>query len=315
MKRSVWLSGLLLLAIGAYGQEEYHLRIPPGIIQSAEDELSRAGSCMSPDGPITGDVLTGYPPSINWLNNNGYCYDIPTTKNATWCWTFTAPGTEVTLDCGFAVTVCGAGWAYWFSNFKLYTCAPACTLVGTGLSFTGLTPGTCYTWCFNTNFSGCGAAYGFTMLCPYYIYDGPILPITLSSFTAYSAQNQIFVQWDTESESGAISYNVERASDALNFESIGTVKATGSPATTAHYQFTDASALPGTNYYRLRQINSDGSETISEVISCVLSSEPAIRRYYSLGGSLIEIDDVPAGLYIEETQAGEVILRKLYYKS
>lgn len=284
-------------------------RIPPQPVGEAGD--ARAGSCMSPDGPILGDVLTDYPPSFNWLSNNGHCYDIPTTKNATWCWTFTAPGTEVTLDCGFSVDVCGGAWAYWFSAFKLYTCAPACALVGTGLTFTGLTPGACYTWCFNTNFDGCGAAYGFTVLCPYVIYDGPVLPIELEAFDAYSETGVVHLSWKVATEHQVESYAILRSADGIGFEEIGTISATGNTNAAVQYNYTDLSPQGEVAYYRLEQVHADGSRVSSHVIACAVEQGEAIVRHYTLNGVPVVLSEAPAGVYVEETITGQKTVRKL----
>lgn len=306
------LFNLLMLPAYLHAQETIQKeRIPLDVIQPAV-EGDRAGSCASPDGPIIGGTLTDYPPSFNWLWNNGHCYDIPTTKNANWCWTFTAPGTDVTLDCGFSVDVCGT-FAFWFDAFYLYTCAPACTLVGTGLSFTGLTPGTCYTWCFETNFTGCGAAYGFTVLCPYLIYDGPTLPVEILQFTAWSENSINILDWSTASETNCMEYDILRSTDGVIFESIGKVNGNGTTTLSSSYTFLDSNAPAGISYYRLRQVDYNYNEMYSEVITCTREEGAAIRRYYTVSGNLVNIEDAPDGVYVEEIITGTRAVRKLIY--
>src|SRR5689334_19055872 len=153
MKRFISLLFVLSVLPG-YTQTYQFNSIPKELILTADGD-SRAGSCASPNADIVCDQLTGYP-DWTYLTTNSCCFSLtPPVKNATYCWEFTAVNTSVTLDCGWSITVF-AGFSSWFSNFTLYNCTPDCSLVGTGLSFTGLTVGNCYTWCFDTHMTGGG---------------------------------------------------------------------------------------------------------------------------------------------------------------
>ncbi|GAA4392874.1 hypothetical protein GCM10023186_43860 [Hymenobacter koreensis] len=89
------------------------------------------------------------------------------------------------------------------------------------------------------------------------------LPVEFSAFTAKAAGNAVDVAWETASERASSHYEVERATDAKEgFVPVGRVEAAGNTATRQRYNLRDADVakLPaGTLYYRLRQVDTDGT--------------------------------------------------------
>jgi len=293
-------------------QEYFESKIPFEWISDAPAGDERAGSCASPDGAIMLPALGGYP-TYAYLSANGYCYTIsPAMKNATYCFTFTSIGTTAVLDAGFSFVATG-GYSLWFDNFKLYTCAPACALFGTGLTFTGLTPGQCYTWCFKTNMTGGGGSGGFTTLCPYYIYVIP-LPIELTDFYCIYENNTMVLNWETLSETDCDRFDILRSFNGVDFEQIGTVSGNGNSTNTHKYSFIDRS--PSTvNYYQLRQVDFDGGLTYSDVITGDFNETVIAINYYNLLGERIDISTVQNGIYVIETITLNHRNRELFYKS
>lgn len=280
------------------------------IFESSGD--SRAGSCDSPNGDIVCDDLTGYPDGA-YLTANGCCFNIsPPVKNATYCWEFTAVNTSLVLDCGWSIIVFNS-FSSWFSDFELYTCTPDCLLVGTGLSFTGLTVGTCYTWCFDTHMTGGGAGGGFNKLCPYVIQT-PLLPVELASFYGIPGENNIQLIWQTESELNCSAFDIMRSTDGLNYEMIGRIMGNGTTNSTHTYSFQDNAPIDGENYYMLRQLDFNGNENYSNTISCYPITESTEFIYYNLMGELIETENPTAGIYIEEIITENNKIRHLIYK-
>jgi hypothetical protein len=101
------------------------------------------------------------------------------------------------------------------------------------------------------------------------------LPLELLAFSASSAakSNKATAQlsWLTAREVNLQGYEVERSGDGKTFEKIGSVKPTGSANSTEKYAFTDDVPLNGTNYYRLKMVNTEGSFTYSAVRSILVS--------------------------------------------
>ena len=94
----------------------------------------------------------------------------------------------------------------------------------------------------------------------------PLLPVTLVNFSASEARNSISLQWQTASEQNNAFFSIQKSINGLNFEQIGRVKGAGTTTTPQSYSFVDTNPLNGINYYRLRQVDLDGTETIHQTI-------------------------------------------------
>jgi hypothetical protein len=101
------------------------------------------------------------------------------------------------------------------------------------------------------------------------------LPLELLAFTAAtnakSNKTTAQLSWLTAREVNLQGYEVERSGDGKTYEKIGSVKPTGSASSTEKYAFTDDVPLSGTNYYRLKMVNTEGSFTYSAVRSVLVS--------------------------------------------
>lgn len=104
---------------------------------------------------------------------------------------------------------------------------------------------------FNIFLGGIGDGWAST-----YRPQGP-LPVTFLSFTATRQQSGVLVNWKTSQEINSDYFEVERSIDAVNFISIGRVKAAGFSNVALDYRFTDAQPEKGLNYYRLKQVDLD----------------------------------------------------------
>ena len=71
--------------------------------------------------------------------------------------------------------------------------------------------------------------------------------------TAYEEDNSIFI--------------VEKSEDGANFTNIGTVEAAGNSAELKDYNYLDIMANAERTFYRLKQVDIDGSSSYSEVVS------------------------------------------------
>lgn len=94
------------------------------------------------------------------------------------------------------------------------------------------------------------------------------LPLEWVSFTAKrSGDRQVQLDWQTASEQNVNEFIIERSADGLAFSPVGKMGAKGS----GQYRWLDAQALPGTSFYRLRQIDFDGEFTFSPMRSITLA--------------------------------------------
>lgn len=92
-----------------------------------------------------------------------------------------------------------------------------------------------------------------------------ILPVELLGFEAVSIENTaVLTSWATASEVNADRFEVERSVDNRTWQYVGETKASGNSDTKIVYELTDFNPHRGTSFYRLRQIDFDGSELISK---------------------------------------------------
>lgn len=95
------------------------------------------------------------------------------------------------------------------------------------------------------------------------------LPVTLTRFAAQAAGQDVRLTWETAQELNNDYFVVERSFDGQQFAAISQVKGQGTKATATIYSAVDAqvalNALSRTAYYRLRQVDTDGTTSFSSV--------------------------------------------------
>lgn len=105
------------------------------------------------------------------------------------------------------------------------------------------------------------------------------LPIGLSKFSGNSYHNQTNLQWSTASEINNDYFEIQSAGSEYGFRSIGTMNGALHSLVKKDYSFTDFSPYPGVNYYRLKQVDLDGSFTYSKTISIFFNPENSVQIF------------------------------------
>lgn len=114
------------------------------------------------------------------------------------------------------------------------------------------------------------------------INHSTILPIELMSFTAVCNGRYVNLEWTTASERNNDYFIVERSDDAINFTEIARIAGAGNSIEQLDYTYTDYSATSGDNYYRLVQVDYDGTRTVSEIVVAICSEadgEPDVQVF------------------------------------
>ncbi len=93
------------------------------------------------------------------------------------------------------------------------------------------------------------------------------MPVELKSFTAQLKGDLTELRWQTATEDDNREFVVERSSDNRLYEGIGLVNGAGNSRQTLNYYFTDQNPLSGTSFYRLKQIDINGTFTYSNIVS------------------------------------------------
>jgi hypothetical protein len=96
------------------------------------------------------------------------------------------------------------------------------------------------------------------------------LPVSLINFSGYKSGTKNTLRWTTANEQNSQGFEVQRASDGVNYASIGFVNsaaAGGVSSSDLSYAFDDNN--PGATkkqYYRLKQIDIDGRSKLSNIV-------------------------------------------------
>ena len=93
------------------------------------------------------------------------------------------------------------------------------------------------------------------------------LPVELLSFTGSLEGGEVALAWSTATEVDNSHFFVERSVDGFTYAAIGRVEGAGTVGYITDYRYTDEDFAAGVNYYRLRQVDFDGAETLSNVIA------------------------------------------------
>jgi hypothetical protein len=97
------------------------------------------------------------------------------------------------------------------------------------------------------------------------------LPVTLTGVKAYQQNNGIAVEWNTQSETDILHYEVEKSANGTNFSKINT--AASKSGTNNAYNFFDQSPISGANYYRIKMIPLNGEVKYSNIVVVKLNSK------------------------------------------
>jgi len=93
---------------------------------------------------------------------------------------------------------------------------------------------------------------------------GP-LPVELISFTAHAKKANVTLNWVTASELNNDYFEIERSMDGRSFQKIDRVKGAGTSDITLNYNYKDIKPQKGQNYYRLKQVDFDGTFSFTKM--------------------------------------------------
>ncbi len=100
------------------------------------------------------------------------------------------------------------------------------------------------------------------------LWSAAILPIELISFTASVINDHnTLLTWSTAKETNSDYFVLEKSTNRFSSSSLDTIKAQGNSNSLVNYTYTDNSFLNGTAYYRLKQVDNNGSSSYSSIES------------------------------------------------
>ncbi len=151
--------------------------------------------------------------------------------------------------------------------------------------------GDCPTTCF---FSGCNpgifensndpACAGTTECDP--------LPVELTFFRAETVnEDEILLTWETATEKNNETFVILRGlGTELSWEPIGEINGQGTTSLPSEYEFVDQSPYPGINYYKLEQIDFDGTTAYSEIKAASISIIQNVNIWPTLAKDFVMVN-------------------------
>jgi hypothetical protein len=98
------------------------------------------------------------------------------------------------------------------------------------------------------------------------VYDLSIIPVELTSFLASINDGVVVLNWTTSTETNNFGFQVERSKDKIGFDQIAFVPGSGTTAEITTYSYTDNAVTSRKYYYRLKQVDYNGSYSYSNIV-------------------------------------------------
>ncbi|MEO8710945.1 MAG: T9SS type A sorting domain-containing protein [Parafilimonas sp.] len=92
-----------------------------------------------------------------------------------------------------------------------------------------------------------------------------VLPVNLLSFTATKSKENVLLEWTTAQEINLRSFELYRSIDGVNYALLANIAPHGSQNTVSKYSFTDAKPTAGKNFYKLKSIDKEGKNYLSQI--------------------------------------------------
>ncbi len=184
--------------------------------------------------PTGGDTLiiaSGHTVSVT---QNHVYNGLPLHLKVYGVWYFSGGGSKITLPCGSVVEIMPGGLVQPNSNSGGHS----------------------------ESVRICGVTYWYYDQGPqtgYQIWPSPPLPVELVAFDVSADAGTALITWITGSEHNSDHFEVSRSRDGGSWEIALVVSAQGSSVTTTHYGGSDTPVADGLWYYRLVQVDDDGT--------------------------------------------------------
>lgn len=139
------------------------------------------------------------------------------------------------------------------------------------------------------------------------------LPASLLAFKGRLSNSSVALEWEVE-EHNIGSYEIERSGTTASFTKIATVASAGNGRRS--YTAIDPAPFAGTNFYRLKMIETDGSFKYSAVIAVNTGlTQPSVIAFPNpvVGGNLtLRLNNLPQDEYVLEvfSPVGQLVFKK-----
>jgi photosystem II stability/assembly factor-like uncharacterized protein len=107
-------------------------------------------------------------------------------------------------------------------------------------------------------------------------FADPSVPVELTSFSANVSENDVTLNWSTATETNNSGFTIERSQPESDWEEIGFIPGYGTTTEPRSYSYSDEGLSSGIYFYRIKQIDYNGSFKYYELGSSVEVSTPEV---------------------------------------
>lgn len=140
------------------------------------------------------------------------------------------------------------------------------------------------------------------------------LPVNFQSFYVTRQGSNIQLSWSTSEEVNNNFYAVEKSTDARTWKQVAVIMGAGNSTLVNKYGYTDKNITEAVVYYRIRQVDRNGSALYSTIRSLRNNETSQVTNIFSSSYKTITIDfnsDVKDNVSIQLiNMGGQVIVRK-----
>ena len=137
------------------------------------------------------------------------------------------------------------------------------------------------------------------------------LPVEMSSFTVQVVIDRVSLRWATESEKDNDFFVVQKSQDLVSWEQTDIVYSNGNSTNGAMYYSIDREPYTGTSYYRLVQVDVDGTKEYVSPVTVHLAGNDEIELVKTTNMYGQEVDVYYQGMVIHfySDESKEVVVQ------
>ena len=143
------------------------------------------------------------------------------------------------------------------------------------------------------------------------------LPVELTNFDVDCNTGEAIIEWTTQTEINNDYFEVQKSYDAINFFELTTVQGAGNSTAVNTYSVIDNNPSSGVNYYRLKQVDFDGTVEYHQIASTSCNSNGFVVDGLLLGNNQLNFNitaeqDEDVTVYFYDYR-GRIISNKVYH--
>ncbi len=97
------------------------------------------------------------------------------------------------------------------------------------------------------------------------------IPVELTAFTAVPVEKGVLLKWSTATESNNLGFELQNSKDKANWKTFAFIEGSGTSTEKHEYSFLDNMPFDETSFYRLVQIDYDGSRNVYDEVEVFFS--------------------------------------------